>query len=131
MAKIRHLPYYVERTLQEDESYTERIKDDPVQGLGVAGRSGFIEVYDSESASAYAKIIIYDGDSKSEPIPLYYGGSINYVYEDNIRAERIKITAKNGWVSYRAHWVPGLQSDEEFYVHWVPKRSEIKEGSEE
>ena len=109
MAKIRHLPYYIERTLQEDESYTERIKDDPVQGLGIAGKSGFIEVYDAESGSAYAKIIIYDGDSKSEPIPLYNGGSINYVYEDNVWVEWLKITAKSGWISYRVHWVPGLE----------------------
>jgi len=130
MAKIRHLPYYVERTLEEDESYTERIKDDPVQGLGVAGRSGFIEVYDAESSSAYAKIVFYDNDTKSEPIPLYYGGSIAYEYSDNIKVERIKITAKSGWISYRVHWVPGLQPDEKLHVHWVSELSEIKEGGE-
>jgi len=132
MAKIRHLPYYIERTLEEDESYTERIKDDPVQGLGVAGRSGFIEVYDAQNNRAYAKIILYDNNTKSEPIPLYFGESVLYEYLDNIRVERIKITAKNGWITYRMHWVPGLQPEEEFRVHWISEQSKIddKEGDE-
>lgn len=109
--KLRHLPYYHENKLQNGESYTEEIKDDPVQGLGVAGRSGFLEIYDTEVPEAYAEVVIFDGNSKSEIIPLFNGGSINYVYEDNIWAEWVKITARGGWIAYKIHWVPGLHPE--------------------
>jgi len=111
MAVKRHLPYYSERTLQDGESHIEKIKDDPVQGLGVMGRSGFLEVYDTENAATYAEVVIFDGTSESEVIPLFYGGSVNYVYEDNIWAEWVKITARGGWISYKIHWVPGLHPE--------------------
>jgi len=106
---IRHLPYYSERKIEKDETYIEMIKDDPRRGLGVVGKSGFIEVFEAESADSYAECVIFDGNYRSDPIPLYYGSSINYDYKDGVYAEWISLKAINGWIKYRLHWVPGMQ----------------------
>lgn len=107
----RHLPYYREKRVEEGEESVEQIMDDAVQGLGVPGRSGFLEVYSVEIDSTYAEVVIFDGNNTSEVIPLYSGGSIGYAYEDNVWMEWIKIKSVGGWVKYRVHVVPGLHPE--------------------
>ena len=109
----RHVPYYAERQIAAGETHTEDIMNDPIQGLHVRGKSGFIEVYDTEVATAYAKVVIFDGTNRSVPIPLFAGGSINYAPDDGILFEWVRFEAVGGWVKYRIHVTPGIHEGEE------------------
>ncbi|GAH84076.1 unnamed protein product [marine sediment metagenome] len=85
----KHIPFFVEDTVASGDKDTLLIKDDPEQGLGGVGRSGYF-INDSDE---YVHIIIDSGKGKSNKIRIDGGERHVFDRSDNIWIDKLTIDA--------------------------------------
>ena len=93
----RHTPFYDEGTVTAGTDVVLLIKDDPEQGLGDVGKSGFI-INDSGSTLI---VIIDDGTGKSKEISAYVGETLEFERADNIWFDKVTLSCATGTSDYR------------------------------
>ena len=95
----KHIPFFIEDSVTSGETSTLLIKDDPEQGLGEVGRSGYF----INDATEYVHLIIDGGRGKSEKIRVDGGERLVIDRSDNIWIEKLTIDAADARadVAYR------------------------------
>jgi len=88
-AENKHIPFFIEDTIDEDTVETLLIKADPEQGLGGVGRSGYF-INDSDE---YVHLIIDSGRGKSNKIRVDGGERLVINRSDNIWVDKLTIDA--------------------------------------
>jgi len=94
----RHTPFYVEDTITAGTDVVLLVKDDPEQGLGGVGKSGFI--FNESGSSLY--IEIDDGKGKSKKIRIDAGETLESEKADGIWFDKVTLSCTAGTVDYRA-----------------------------
>lgn len=85
----KHTPFFIEDTIDEETIETLLIKDDPEQGLGEVGRSGYF-INDSDDD---VHLIIDSGRGKSNKIRVDAGERLIIDRSDNIWVDKLTIDA--------------------------------------
>lgn len=95
----KHIPFFIEDTIDSGAVETLLIKDDPEQGLGEVGRSGYF-INDSDE---YVHLIIDSGRGKSNKIRVDGGERLVIDKSDNIWVDKLTIESleARAQVAYR------------------------------
>jgi len=95
----KHIPFFIEDTIDGGTVETLLIKDDPEQGLGEVGRSGYF----SNDSDDYIHLIIDSGRGKSNKIRVDAGERLIIDKSDNIWVDKLTIDAleARAQVAYR------------------------------
>ena len=96
----KHLPFYSEGTLSPGVIVELQIRSDNQQGLGSAGRTGWIS---NDGTVNDLKYRIYDGTGKSEWITLKPGEIKNYERDGDIWFDKLELTSELG-TDYRCEF---------------------------
>ena len=97
----RHIPFYAEGNAT-GTSTVLLVKADPEQGLGVVGRSGYVQ-NDSTTEALY--IIIDDGSGKSKEITIALSETFVIARDDDVWVDRLILRSRGGAVPYRCLFV--------------------------
>ena len=94
----RHTPFYDEDIVTAGTDVVLLVKDDPEQGLGGVGKSGF--VFNESGSSLY--IEIDDGKGKSKEIRIDAGETLEFERGDGVWIDKATLSCTTGTVTYRA-----------------------------
>lgn len=85
----KHIPFFIEGTVEGGDTDTLLIKADPEQGLGEVGRSGYF----ANDSDEYVHLIIDGGRGKSKKIRVDAGERLAIDRSDNIWIDKLTVDA--------------------------------------